>query len=201
MAGAVAAGYTPTLDTTAIDDAIARGQSRIESLRTRYHEPYRMRVGRPPVDYMDLVTPFRRIVIAAEARARVGDRFRQSDALALAATYGQDIEFFIELTFHPLNTYVGMPPYTATLARAGSPGRIAAIDTQRVPRFGARVEGLPIPYPATPRLPPGGQPLLGGTLVARFAGRRLEPGGVYEVIVEESGKELARARIDLGALR
>ena len=73
--------YQPTFDLQAVNDAIAIGQSRVESVRLRFHEPYRIRVAQPPVDYVDVVTPFRRVVLAAEERARVGLAARWSCAL------------------------------------------------------------------------------------------------------------------------
>ena len=43
--------------------------------------------------------------------------------------------------------------------------------------------------------------MLGGTVVATFGGETLNPNGVYDVVVSESGQELARARVNMGALR
>ncbi|MBI3050745.1 MAG: hypothetical protein HYY76_20840 [Acidobacteria bacterium] len=83
----------------------------------------------------------------------------------------------------------------------GSADRVVPADLQRVPRFGARVAGTPLPYPRAPVLPPGSQPMLGSTVIAGFAGTQLDPRGVYDVVIEESGKELARARVNLASLR
>lgn len=201
LSGAAAA-YDATPGPEALADAIRIGQSRIESVRTRYHQPYRIEVGRPPVDAIDLVTPFRRVVLAAEARARQGDRrFGQREALGVLREQRGRLTVFVELTFHPLNTYVGVPPYGVALTRAGSPGRIEALDVQRIPRFGPRLVGTPLPFPQIPVLPSAGQPVLGGTLVAGFDSARLDAAGVYDIVIEESGKELARASVDLGRLR
>jgi len=56
--------YERTPDLRAIDEALALGQSRDEAVRRRFHQPYRISIGRPPVDYIDLVTPFRRVELA-----------------------------------------------------------------------------------------------------------------------------------------
>jgi len=202
LTAAVAAGYEPTLNRQAIEEAIAIGQSRLDSTRARYHQPYRIHVGRPPVDYIDVVTPFRRLELAVEEQSRAGNRlFRQQDALAVLAVHGDRLNVVIEFTFHPLNSYVGVPPYMVTLARADAPGRIDALEIQRIPRFGARIDGTHLPYPSAPVIPSGGQPMLGGTLIVSFGGGRLEPRGTYDIVIEESGKELARERVDLGNLR
>jgi hypothetical protein len=59
---------------------------------------------------------------------------------------------------------------------------------------------MPLPYPVTPQLGTG-EPLRGGTVLARFDVRALDAKGTYNVVVREMGKELARARIDFRALR
>jgi hypothetical protein len=201
----VALAYEPLLDARAIAEAIALGQSRIDAERLEFHKRHRVPVNRAPVDYIEVVTPFRRIVLAAEGRWRVGDRlFGQREALAALGDARDQIDLFAEMTFHPLNAYVGVPDYQVTLAAAGAPGPpIAPRNLQRVPRFGARVEGMPLlyPVPAIPAGPAVSQPMLGATVIAQFDGRLLMPDGVYDAVVSESGKELARGRVNLGRLR
>ena len=196
--------YEASLDRRSIEEAIAIGNARIESARVRFHQPYRIPVGRAPVDYIEVVTPFRRIEVEAETRARNGNRtLSQREALDLLAATPDQVEFFVELTFHPQNTYIGVPQYDVRLALTGG-GAAPPIDprnVERFPRYGARVQGLPLPYPAAPAVPGRSEPVLGGTVVARFDGRLLDRNGVYEVIVSEAGKELARARVGLATLR
>lgn len=198
LAGTVLAAYEPTLDSGAIAAAIAIGQSRIEAPRIRFHEAYRVTVGRPPVDYVEVVTPFRRVAMAAEASARAGDRiFSQQDARA-ALSGGSQLEIRVEVTLHPLNTLIGVPSYAVTLT-AGAAAPIQPRDIERMPRYGSRVEG-----PQGPGVAPGAsgsQPMLGGTVIARYEGRQVNPAGVYDVVISEAGKEVARARIDLTKLR
>jgi hypothetical protein len=196
--------FDAALDRRAIEEAIAIGHSRIESVRLRFHQPYRIPVNRAPVDYIEVITPFRRVEVEAETRARDGSRsLSQREALDLLAAAPDQIDFYVELTFHPLNTYIGVPAYDVRLLRSAAGA--AAIDPrtlERFPRYGARVEGLPLPYPAraTP-VPRRSEPVLGGTVVARFDARLLDRTAVYEVVVSEAGKEIARARSDLRALR
>lgn len=202
LAGDAAVGYESTLALRSVDEAIALGRSPIDATRVRYHQPYRLHVGRAPVDYIEIVTPFRRVELAAEERARAGNRlFGQREALAALADHLEQVDVVVEMTFHPLNTYVNVPAYDVAFTRAGSAASIDPVGIQRLPRFGARVEGVPYPYPVAPAIPSGSQPLLGGTLIGRFDARRLDPDGVYDVVVGDSGKELARARVNLGMLR
>jgi len=203
FAGSAVAGFEPTLDRRLIDDAIAIGQSRIEAVRTRYHQPYRIQVARLPIDYIDIVTPFRRVALLADERARAGDRLCQREAIAASGDRSRLVEFLVEMTFHPLNVFIGVPAYDVELKAAASVTPIKPLQVSRIPRFGARIEGVPLPSPspAAPNLPGGGQPLVGGTIAAGFGAGVLSPNGVYEVVVSEKGKELARALVNLAALR
>ncbi len=203
-AGTALAGFEQTLDRRLIDDAISVGQSRIEAVRTRYHEPYRIQVARPPIDYIDIVTPFRRVALLAEERAQAGGRLSQREAIALLGDRSTLVEFLVEMTFNPLNVLVGVPAYDVELATAAAAvTRIDPLQIGRIPRFGARLERVPLPsrFVGAPSLPGESQPMLGGTIVATFSAGALNPNGVYEVVVSEKERELARARVDVGTLR
>lgn len=202
IAGGLVSAYDPSIDARDIADALAIGQSRIESQRLRFHQPYRIQVNRAPIDYIEVVTPFRRVVLAAETRARAGDRgFGQREALAVLADGGGRIQLFVDMTFHPLNTFLGVPPYgMALVASGGAVAPVVPREIERIPRYGPRLEGTS-PTSPLPQAPAGSQPLLGGTLIAAFDGSLLNPDGVYDAVITESGKELARARIDLRVIR
>ena len=192
-----------TLDRFAIEQALAIGQSRSDAERARIHKPYRLASTRPPVDFIEVITPFRRIALTAEARTRVGDRsFSQREAMAVLAESEDRVELWVELTFHPLNTFIGVPDYTVTLLKADG-SRMAPVRVDRIPRHGPRVEGGFLPLPSTLAAPAGGggQPMVGGAMIARFDGRTLDAQGAYDVLVAEAGKELARARVDFAQLR
>lgn len=202
LAAALPRAAQRTLTLPEIDEAIRVGQTRIVADRAKFHAPYRILVNQAPVDYVEVITPYRRVVLAADQRAQLGDRsFGQRQALDLLGAAEGQFDFVIELTFHPLNTYIGIPPYDVQLLRAGV--RLTPATLDRQPRFGARVEGLP---PAVPT--PGGliatgqaQPMLGGNLTARFKPDALDPAGAITLIVSEQGKDVARTMIDLGRLR
>lgn len=195
-AGAVDRVLTPT----AVTEALKIGQSRVDRDRARYHDAYRIILNKAPVDYIEVVTPFRRVVQAAETRALIGDRsFSQRQGLELAAAAGSQLDVRAEFTFHPLHTFVGVPNY---LIRLEGAGRLEPDGYDRIPRFGARVDGptLTLPVPGG-RAPGDTQPMLGGAVVARFDAAAIMTTGVYDVVVEEAGKELARARVDFARLR
>jgi len=199
---AVSRGAQRTLSLAEIDEAIRMGQTRIAADRQRFHERYRIPVSRPPVDYLEVVTPYRRVVLAADQRAQIGDRsFGQRQAIQVLNDADGRFDVVVEFTFHPLNNFVGMPQFDVAFASGRL--RILPASLDRQPRFGARVEGLPPPIPVAGGQIAGGaaQPMLGGTATAWFRGEDIDPEGAIELVVSEQGKELTRTRIDLGRLR
>jgi hypothetical protein len=196
------------LDRRAIEQALYIAHSSIQSTRFQFHADYRFTVGKAPLDFVEIVSPFRRLVLEAETSFRQGRRmFGQREALAALQPDPDRVEVYVELTFHPMNTFVNIPEYAVELAPLSAPGqRVRPGTIDRLPRFGPRVEGesypFPYPYPVAPRVPAGTDPLLGGTLIARFHGSSIDPQGVYEVVVREGEKELGRTwRVNLGQLR
>ena len=183
-----------TLSARALAEAIDLGQTRVASLRTRAHAAYRVPVSRPPVDYLEVITPFRRVALAAEERGS-SRLFGQREALALLDAAPNRVDLIVELTFHPLNTYVGVPAYEVRLLAAANPRAPAVVPEtiERIPRSGPRIEGV------SPTVPSGG-PLTGGRLIAQLDGTALS-GGVYDVLIVEAGKEIARTRVDFRGMR
>jgi hypothetical protein len=210
VTGASTSAFVRLLDPQSLAEAIAIGQGRIDDARTHFHAPYRIDVGKAPVDYIEIVTPFRRVALDAEARAHSGDRlYGQRDALATLGDAPSRIDVVAELTFHPLNTFVGVPDYRVSLETSAGARPLLPTRFSSIPRFSPRLTGMPLPYPYTvgPPGPTRSQPLLGASIIATFDGPMLDAEGSYWVVVSDSGdsgkdrKELARARVDLGKLR
>lgn len=202
---ATLAAVQATLTPRAVDEAVIIGQSGVERERTTFHAPYRLAVARAPVDFIEVITPFRRVVLIAEQLARSGNRaFSQRQALERPDVGVEEIEVRVELTFHPLNTYVAVPAYEVTLSGPGN-SRIEPRTFDRTPRYGPRLDGRPsvlaVPGGGGPVLPGTSQPILGGTVSARFDLRPLNPNGLYEVVVLENRQELSRTGLDLARLR
>ena len=204
LASSAATGaFEPALDPRSLSDAIDLGQSRIDDMRSRFHAPYRIDVKEPPVDYLDVVTPFRRVALDAEARTRAGQRlYGQREALATLGDAPSRVDIVVELTFHPLNNYIGVPDFAVTLVLPGKLP-IEPMGIARISRFGPRLSGssLPYPYGTTPVGPKGSQPLLGGSVIATFDGTALDPRGTYVILIREGGKDVAKASVDFGRLR
>jgi hypothetical protein len=199
-AGRFESALTPRL----LDEALSIGQSRIESVHDRFHQPYRLQVTRPPFDYVDVVTPFRKVVLLAEERTNLGIRgFTTREAVDALGAQAGVVEFRVEMTFHPQNVFIGVPGYDVELTSISLGGRLKPAEVTRFPRFGPRIEGAPLPAPVGTPPNLGGlvsSPLSGGTLVATFPVAALTD-RVYDVVVSEMGEELARARANLAGLR
>jgi hypothetical protein len=200
---AMVSGMQPTLDRRGIEEAIFAGQSRFDAERTRLHATYRLAVSRPPVDWIDVITPFYRVALAAEGQARLGNRvFGQREALAALSAAPNLLELLIELTFHPQNVFVGVPAYDVSLLR-GQDKPIKAQYINRYPRFGPRADGgaPALPNPNAAPVLGSGQPMLGGTMVVQFAANALDANAKYDIVVTEGGKEIVRTGMDLGTIR
>jgi hypothetical protein len=192
-----------TLDRRAIEEAIYIGQSRIESERTRFHVPYRVRVAQPPIDWIDVITPFHRIELAAEMNARSGRaQFGQREASDTLRDMPKQIDLLVEMTFHPLNTFVAVPSYQVDVILSGG-RRLVPQRIDRHPRFGPRPEspGPALPTPNASSAFGGGQPVVGGTITAALDGSALDPNQRVEVAVLDGKTELAHVTVDLGRMR
>ena len=195
------------LDPGTITQALSLGQTTIVSDLTRFHQPYRLDVSRPPVDYVEVVTPFRRIVLAAQARARAGDRrWGQRQAMELEAASPGQVDLYAEITFHPLNTFVLVPAYRMRIALA-SGGTMQPRNGSSMPRYGARVDGGLVPYTPAPlpggALPGRSEPMLGATILASFDGEALAAACSRrcDAVIEEEGKSRVQVPLSLANLR
>ena len=199
---AAAGAFEQALDSRSLAEAIELGLSRIDDMRSRFHAAYRVEVMQPPVDTIDVVTPFRRIALDAEARTRAGERlYGQREALATLGDNPARVDLVVELTFHPLNNYVGVPDFTITLVSPAG-ARIDPSASSRAPRFGPRLSSaLPYPYLTGGAGPQNGNALTGGLVVASFDGRALDPNGTYTILIRESEKDVAKASVNFGRLR
>ncbi len=189
------------LDTMALGDALAIGHDRSGTTRQRFHAEYRVPVGVAPVDYVEVVTPFRAVVLAAEARMRSGQpALGLKEAQAIVAATGERTSLQLELTFHPMNTYVGVPAFDVTVVNSGTARGMAM---ERVPRFGPRVDGTPLgaaPTPGGVRTPGTSAPLTGATLIGPLP-QDLDPAGRVEVQLRDGPRLLVRIPLELGRVR
>jgi len=202
--GAVSASALQAmLDRRAIEEAIFIGQSRIELERSRFHVPYRVRVAKPPIDWIDVITPFHKVELASEANARAGGRmFSQLEALKALGNAPTEIDLLIEMSFNPLNTFVAVPLYDLVIVTGGG-RRVSTQRVERFPRSGSRPEsvGPALPTPNVGTTFGGGQPVMGGTILAVLDGSAFDAKERIEVVVMDGKNELARVTVDLAMMR
>ena len=126
--------------------------------------------------------------------------FSQQEAIAVMKDAVGQIDLLIEMSFHPLNTFVAVPLYQVQIVSAGG-RRIEPKRLERFPRFGPRAESTSPALPApTPQFG-GGQPVVGGTILAPLDGSAFDPNQSIEVVVVDGKTELARTPIELGKMR
>jgi len=112
------------------------------------------------------------------------------------------ITLVLELTFHPLNNFIGVPDYDIALVGAKN-DRIQPDRVDRYPRSQPRVDTPTpeIPIPGAAPILSKGEPVLGGTLVVPFAASRLDPVGRYTLVLAGTGSAPVKMPIDLAGLR
>jgi hypothetical protein len=176
------------LDDAAVDRAmqIARGSDRD---RARFHAGYIVHVDDPLVEQIEIVSEFRRLVLIAEERLRLGDwmftRSRREVDEALRPWRGL-VTISARLRFNPLNVYVSVPPYEIVAGGAG-----AAVDPRATD-----ATALTAPIGADP----AGPTMITGAIVeSRFDAAALGQ-AVRDVRVVLRGDTLASVRVDFGAL-
>ena len=214
----LAAGTVPAaaLDVDLAPDGIQRAldQARGATPRARaaFHAPYVRRVDTTPVRMVSLVSEYRRVVLAAEERLRLGDRlFGVRDGAEVVAPWRGSLEVVAELQFHPQHVLLNVPPYDILVWPEPVDTRRAPmipLSTDRVPAWGARTEPVGPddwaswwPYPVTPGVVGGGQPLTGAWIRARFDARALTRTSGLTVLVKEGVRTVATVAFDLDQLR
>ena len=116
-----------------IDRAI-RISRQDEAERQRFHTIYIIRFAHPTVDSFEVITELRRVVLAAEGRARFGNvRFEARDAEQMLQPWRGRVSIVAHLRFHPQNALVAVPAYEMSLADPASGRDILPLDIKRTP--------------------------------------------------------------------
>jgi len=188
-AGAAPAGpFATNIDAVTIERAIALGRSTDTAARQRFHDAYVVRLNDSLLDSLEIVTEFRRVVLATEDRARAGDiGWGARQAADMLQPWRNKVTLILHVTFPPNNAYRSMPRFDIVLyGRAGAAGRIEPLDLLATPRY---VSDQPAPP---------GTPILSGLVQATFAARELNPRAAYLGGIIFEGREVRRVEIDFG---
>ncbi len=128
------------LTTQGVDDAIVFARMAGRGARQEFHDRYARAVGAAPVNRISIVSEYRRVVLRAEEHIRLGDRnYSVRQMTSDLNPWRGLLEVIVELSFHPQNTYVGVPLIDVLLVPLDSPATampLIADATDRIPRFG-----------------------------------------------------------------
>lgn len=168
------------IDQRTIERALALGRA-TDRERAQFHGRYVFPLRGLVVERVEVLTEFRRVVLASEEQVRFGNRqFGVRETLPLVQPWRGRVSIVAHVRFHPHNTYVEVPPYELSLGEG-----IAPPETQRTPIFGTVSQGT--------------RYLQGAEVQATFDGAQLmqEP---RTLVVRLAQEELAAVRIDFGSL-
>ena len=196
------AGAVRSLDagigTAAVKRAIDVGRSPDSDSSRRFHDEYVIPLGDRLLDRLEIVTEFRRVVLATEDHARFGNvTWGLEQAEAMLQPWRDKVSLVLYVTFSPGNTYRTMPRFgivlyarssSAAPPRGSGASRIEPIDLIETPRY---VSGQPAPP---------GTPTLAGIVEATFVTRGLDRRGTYLAGIFLEDRELRRVDLDFGRI-
>jgi hypothetical protein len=178
------------LSTSQVAEAVRIGSSDVD-VRNRFHAAYRHALRGPLPGDLELITPFRRVVLMTEERVRQADTgWNAAKAtLALGASRSH-LSVVLDLRFNPQNAYRTVPALESVLLSPDEGGApVLAIETLSAPRY---VAGQPAPP---------GTPVLGARVESVFDVSRLQPRGRYLVSARLEGREIERVPVDFDRVR
>ena len=164
-----------------------------EATRGLFHAPYLVAVENPAVEHLEVITEFRRFVLAAEDQLKAGNWLMGRGGYdvkgrtlkdVLRPVQGQ-VSVRARLRFHPLNNFVTLPAFDILL---GEP-TLLAIDATRTPHV----------TPASGE--PGTRDVITGATIEVFYNAPTIDDRVLPVRILSEGKELARVSVDFSRVR
>jgi hypothetical protein len=164
-----------------------------ETRRALFHSPYVITPKDPLIEQIDVITEFRRLVMAAEAQLAAGnwmlgrggfDQKGRSLRDELRPLAGQ-VTIRARLRFDPMHTYVTLPPFDILL---GEP-TLLVVQTTRTPHV------VPVSGDAVG----GGEIMYGATLEASFSALTIGDRALPVRIISPD-KELFRAVVEFSRL-
>ena len=172
--------------------AIARSP---EAERGRFHSRYRFAVNDATVPQVEVITEFRRVVIAGEDRLLKGDwMFTQGTRAAETAVrpWHEQLAIVAQLRFNPMNTYVTVPRLDIMVGDSLLEGVVAPLAAHTTPRFS-------LPFPVAGKRGVTTSSLVGAVLETDFQASAIgQTKRLVSVLME--GNELARTTIDFASI-
>ncbi len=186
------AGLTEVLTDRDIADALNLGGA-TEDTRARFHAPYIVAIEDATVERVEVITEFRRFVLAAEEHrqqgnwmlARGGYDQKGRTLKDLLQPFSGQVSVRVRLRFHPHNSYVTLPAFDIMLGEPTLVPRQALRTPHIVPASG---DGKSRDF------------ISGATIETTFDALSIQDRALPVRIVTE-GRELARAIVDFSALQ
>ena len=194
LVAAAAAGslLISSLGGAEMERALALARAR-DAERQQFHHRYLYELPGPVVTQIEVVTPFRRLVIIGEDHVARGDwMFTRGLREAEEAIKPMRDIMTIRATirFNPLNTFIQSPPYTLALSARAS-DQLEPIGTNLTPQFSNEFKA------------PDGKKLtgslIGATLESSFGAGLVGP-AARTVAVTLEGKDVGHVRVDFSQL-
>jgi hypothetical protein len=164
-----------------------------ESARALFHAPYRVVVDDPNIEHLEIISEFRRFVLAAEDQLKAGNWMMARGGFdpkgrtvkdLLRPLQGQ-LSVRARLRFHPQNNYVTLPAFDVLI---GEP-TLLAINAIRVPHI----------TPSTGE--PGARDVINGATIEVFYNAPTINDRVLPVRLFFEGREVARISIDFARVQ
>jgi hypothetical protein len=155
--------------------------------RGRFHARYTFAGNDPTIQTIEVLTEFRRVVVAAEDHILHGDHmFSARQASVLTAPWRGKVTIVVRARFHPQNVYMSVPSYRIEVG----PLALAPLDVRLTPEF---MQAAPNQRSGTVT------PLVGGLVEADFDVNEIgQSTQVVRVTLDK--KQLARVTIDFSRL-
>jgi hypothetical protein len=132
----VAAALTITLASSDVERALAVARAS-DAERARFHERYIVPVGRPDIERFEILTEFRRVVLAGESHH---DDWLFLHSVSQARDAVREWHAVVSVTsrvrFHPQNALVEVPGYEITVAGPGGGAVLTPLLSARRPIYG-----------------------------------------------------------------
>lgn len=170
-----------------VREALRLGRSQDETLYAAFSAGYSLSPT-DPVESAEIVTEFRRAVLIARERMKLGEfGFTERDLTVAMAPHLGQITFIVQIRLHPMHTFATPPAYDLYVASGPDTPPIAARAIKRDPVYA---------------LGPPGSPLVAVRLEGALPRASIAEAPAPELIVtDERANVLWRARIELSRFR
>jgi hypothetical protein len=187
-----AAGITETLSDRDISYAFAIANGS-DATRAAFHGRYVLPVSEPTIEHLEVITEFRRFVLAAEEQLKLGNWMMARGGFdpkgrtlkdVLRPLSGQ-VSIRARLRFHPQNSYKSLPPFDLLV---GEP-TVLAINVIRTP------------HTTTIAIDGGSIEVIQGATIETFFNAPTISNRMLPVRMMVEGKEFARVSVDFSRVQ